>query len=269
MLEVTDVDAHYGDLQALWEVSLRVDQGEIVTLIGPNGAGKSTLLRAIAGLHRLSGGGIYLRGARVDGHPAHRMATAGVILVPEGRRLFGRMSVRENLEMGAFSPRARRARLETLRSVHDIFPVLAERASDPAATLSGGQQQMLAIGRALMGLPELLLLDEPSLGLAPLVVESIFQVLGAVNRRGVTVLLVEQNARRALELANRAYVMENGRIALHGAAADLLSDERVQQAYLGKRPPIPGEAKHPPPRGADSSPRGSELSMSSVDTTEG
>jgi len=269
VLEVADVDASYGDLQALWGVSLQVDHGEIVTLIGPNGAGKSTLLRTIAGLHRPSGGTISLRGTRVDGYPAHRMATAGVVLVPEGRRLFGRMSVRENLEMGAFSPRARRARLDTLRSVHDIFPVLADRARDPAATLSGGQQQMLALGRALMGLPEFLLLDEPSLGLAPLVVESIFQVLGAVNRRGVTVLLVEQNARRALELANRAYVLENGRIVLHGAAADLLSDERVQQAYLGQRPPLPGEAKHPLVVGVDASPQGSELSTSSLDTTEG
>ena len=243
MLEVAEVAACYGDLQALWGVSLRVDQGEIVTLIGPNGAGKSTLLRAIAGLHRPSGGAIYLKGARVDGHPGHRMVTAGVVLVPEGRRLFGRMSVRENLEMGAFSPPARRARFETLRSVHDIFPVLAERGGDPAATLSGGQQQMLAIGRALMGLPELLLLDEPSLGLAPLVVESIFQVLGAINRRGVTVLLVEQNARRALELANRAYVLESGRVVLHGAASDLLSDERVQHAYLGYRPLTQGNGE--------------------------
>jgi len=235
ILEVDGVDAHYGDLQALWGVSLRVDQGEVVALIGPNGAGKTTLLRAVAGLHHPSAGDIKLRGQRVETFPAHRIVTAGVVLVPEGRRLFGGMTVLENLEMGAFSHRARAERFETLRSALEIFPVLAERASQRAATLSGGQQQMLAVGRALMGLPELLLLDEPSLGLAPLVVENIFGVLREINERGVAVLLVEQNARMALELATRAYVLEQGRVVLHGSATELLEDERVQEAYLGYR----------------------------------
>jgi branched-chain amino acid transport system ATP-binding protein len=235
ILDVAGIDAHYGDLQALWGVSLQVARAEVVALIGPNGAGKTTLLRTLAGLHHPSAGSIKLHGEAAEGLPAHRRAASGVVLVPEGRRLFGGMTVLENLEMGAFSRRARASRSGTLRSVLETFPILGERASQHARTLSGGQQQMLAIGRALMGLPELLLLDEPSLGLAPLVVESIFGVLREINRRGVAVLLVEQNARMALALASRAYVLEQGSVALHGNSSELLTDARVQEAYLGYR----------------------------------
>src|SRR5438093_1936488 len=204
MLRVREIDVYYGDLQWLWGASLQVREGEFVALIGPNGAGKTTLLRTISGLQRPRAGAIQLEGVDIHGLPPHRLVERGVVLVPEGRRLFGGMTVLENLEVGAFSPRARRERLVSLRRVEEIFPILAERRGQVAATLSGGQQQMLAIGRALMGLPRLLLLDEPSLGLAPLVVQQIFAVLGRISREhGVTVLLVEQNTRLALELADR------------------------------------------------------------------
>ena len=236
MLEIKSVDARYGDFQALWDVSLRVDAGEIVVLIGPNGAGKTTLMRAIVGLHRPSAGDIFLDGqstARLDGY---QMVDRGVALVPEGRKLFSGMSVLENLEMGAYTARAREKRAQTLRWVLEVFPVLGERRNASATTLSGGMQQMLAIGRALMSLPRLLLLDEPSLGLAPLIVQNIFDVVNLVNRQGVTVLLVEQNARAALELAHRAYVMERGRVVSHGTGAELLNDSNVRRAYLGYVP---------------------------------
>ncbi|HEV8638682.1 MAG TPA: ABC transporter ATP-binding protein [Chloroflexota bacterium] len=237
MLEVVGLEARYGDVLALWDASLTVRRGEVVALIGPNGAGKTTLMRAIAGLHRPSAGRVHLDGQPIHALPAHAIVERGVVLVPEGRRLFGGMRVLENLEVGAFTARARRLRAETLRFVFEIFPILEERHGQVAATLSGGQQQMLAIGRALMGLPRLLLLDEPSLGLAPLVVQQIFAVLGRINRaHGVTVLLVEQNARLALELADRAYVLEQGRTVLGGRAADLLGDAQVRQAYLGYAP---------------------------------
>ena len=233
MLEVRDVDVAYGDLPALWGVSLEVQQGEIVTLIGPNGAGKTTLLRTVVGLHRPRRGSVLLEQVAVDQIPAHRIVDLGVVLVPEGRRLFGSMTVTENLELGAFTPRARRERAATLKDVYSLFPILAERSGQIAATMSGGQQQMLAIGRALMGLPRLLLLDEPSLGLAPLVVQDIFTVIQQINQRGVTILLVEQNARMALELAHRAYILEQGRVVGQGRGADLLGDRGVQEAYLG------------------------------------
>jgi branched-chain amino acid transport system ATP-binding protein len=242
MLTVHGVNAHHGDVQALWDVSLEVRQGEVVTIIGPNGAGKTTLMRTIMGLHQPSAGSITLDSAPIHTLPPHRIAERGIILVPEGRRLFGGMRVLENLEVGAYAPEARRRRAETLTFVFDTFPILAERQRQLAGTLSGGQQQMLAIGRALMGLPRLLLLDEPSLGLAPIVVQQIFEVIEAIgHQRGVTVLLVEQNARLALEVANRAYILEQGRIAGTGPAADLLTDQRVQQAYLGYAP-APTEA---------------------------
>jgi branched-chain amino acid transport system ATP-binding protein len=241
MLAVQGVGARYGDVQALWDVSLEVRQGEVVTIIGPNGAGKTTLMRTIMGLHRPSAGTIRLDDTPIQGLPAHRISERGIILVPEGRHLFGGMRVLENLEVGAYASEARRRRAETLDFVFETFPILAERKSQLAGTLSGGQQQMLAIGRALMGLPRLLLLDEPSLGLAPIVVQQIFQVIEAIgHQRGVTVLLVEQNARLALEVANRAYILEQGRVAGTGPAADLLTDQRVQQAYLGYAP-IPTE----------------------------
>ena len=234
MLEVREVEARYGDVQALWGASLDVREGEVVTIIGPNGAGKTTLMRTIMGLHRPSAGGIFLDGAPIHTLAPHQIAERGVILVPEGRRLFGGMRVLENLEVGAFTARARRVRTDTLRLVFETFPILAERKDQVASTLSGGQQQMLAIGRALMGLPRLLLLDEPSLGLAPMVVQQIFEVVEMITQqREVTVLLVEQNAHLALEVAPRAYVMEQGRIVGEGSATDLLSDQRVRQAYLG------------------------------------
>jgi branched-chain amino acid transport system ATP-binding protein len=233
MLELRDIEVYHGDLQALWGASLEVREGEIVALIGPNGAGKTTLLRTIAGLHRPTAGSIVLAGAPIHGVPAHQIVERGIVLVPEGRRLFGSMTVLENLEMGAFTARARRERESNLRWVYEIFPVLAERRGQLAATLSGGQQQMVAVARALMGLPRLLLLDEPSLGLAPLVVQNIFEVVRLVNERGVTMLLVEQNARAALELARRAYVLEQGRVVLAGTSESLLTDPNVRQAYLG------------------------------------
>ena len=233
MLEVQGVDAYYGDLQALWGVSLSVPEGEIVALIGPNGAGKTTLLRTIAGLHRPAKGRILVGGTSIDRWPAHRVVEAGVVLVPEGRRLFSQMTVLENLEMGAYTRQARRERSATLGWIYEEFPILAERQGQAAGTLSGGQQQMLAIGRALMGLPRVLLLDEPSLGLAPLVVQNIFRVVRQINQRGVTVLLVEQNAYLALEIAAHAYILEQGRVAGRGTGAELLEDRQVQEAYLG------------------------------------
>jgi branched-chain amino acid transport system ATP-binding protein len=248
MLEVRDVAARYGDVQVLWGASLEILAGEVVTIIGPNGAGKTTLLRTIAGLHRPSSGQVVLEGQPLHTLGAHQIVERGVILVPEGRRLFGGMTVLENLEVGAYSGRARRQRQTTMAFVFETFPILAERRAQLAGTLSGGQQQMLAIGRALMGLPRLLLLDEPSLGLAPVIVQQIFEVIEAITReRGVTVLLVEQNARLALEIAQRAYILERGRIAASGVASDMLQDDKVRQAYLGYAPkpsdPLPADAR--------------------------
>jgi len=236
MLSIQGIDVFHGDLQALLGATLEVRQGEFVALIGPNGAGKTTLLRTIAGLHRPARGAVELEDAPIHQLPPHRIVERGVVLVPEGRRLFSGMTVLENLEVGAFSPRARRERARSQKRVEEIFPILAERRNQVAATLSGGQQQMLAIGRALMGLPRLLLLDEPSLGLAPIVVQQIFEILQATNREGLTILLVEQNARVALELANRAYILEQGRVVGQGAGRELLAAEHVRQAYLGFAP---------------------------------
>jgi branched-chain amino acid transport system ATP-binding protein len=233
MLECHELDVYYGDLQALWGVSLEVRAGEIVALIGPNGAGKTTLLRTLAGLLSPARGTILLDGHRVEREPGHRRVELGLALVPEGRRLFTTMTVLENLELGAYTSRARAARRATLEWVFSIFPILRERRDQLAGTLSGGQQQMVAIARALMSRPRLLLLDEPSLGLAPVVVETIFEVIRQINAEGVTVLLVEQNARAALQLATRGYVIENGRIVQQAAADSLLHDEHVRRAYLG------------------------------------
>jgi len=232
-LRIQDVSVAYGDIQALWDVSLNVEEGEIVALIGPNGAGKTTLMRAVAGLNPLRSGSIYLADKALHTLRAYQIAEQGVILVPEGRRLFGGLTVLDNLELGAYPKRARQVRADTLKLVYELFPLLADRRLQRANTMSGGQQQMLAIGRALMGVPRLLMLDEPSLGLGPLVVESIFETIKHMNEQGVTVFLVEQNARQALELANRAYILEQGSIAGTGVAQDLLNDDRVQQAYLG------------------------------------
>jgi branched-chain amino acid transport system ATP-binding protein len=233
LLEVRGVAADYGDVRALWDVSLHVGAGEIVALVGPNGAGKTTLMRTIAGLHRPSAGSVVLEGTDIHQLAAHRTVERGLVLVPEGRHLFSEMSVMENLRLGAFSPRARRSMAPSLDRVLGIFPILRERQAQIAGTLSGGQQQMLAIGRALMSLPRVLLLDEPSLGLAPLVVRSIFEVITSVNRDGITVLLVEQNAHLALAIANRAYILEQGRVVGEGTGSELLHDKQVQRAYLG------------------------------------
>jgi branched-chain amino acid transport system ATP-binding protein len=233
LLEVQNLALAYGDMQVLWDVSLQVPEGEIIVLIGPNGAGKTTLMRAIAGLQPPLTGSIWFDGKPLHGKPPHQLVQLGVVLVPEGRRLFGSMTVLENLELGAFTTRARAKRDRTLREVFEIFPLLAERRHQRAQTLSGGQQQMLAIGRALMGLPRLLMLDEPSLGLAPLVVQQIFQVVRSINQQGVTVLLVEQNVRFALELAHHAYVLSQGRVIKQGTGTNLLHDEEIYQSYLG------------------------------------
>ncbi|GAB4255561.1 MULTISPECIES: ABC transporter ATP-binding protein [Deferrisoma] len=233
LLEIRDLRVRYGNIEALHGVSLRVDEGEIVTLLGANGAGKSTTLMAVSGLVRASGGSIRFDGQELTGLKAHRRVELGVAQSPEGRRVFGTLTVEENLDLGAFRRRDADGIRKTRAWIYELFPVLAERRRQLAGTLSGGEQQMLAIGRALMAEPRLLLLDEPSLGLAPLLVKSIFQTIEEINRAGVTVLLVEQNARAALRLAHRGYVLEVGRITLEGTATELLENPQVQQAYLG------------------------------------
>jgi branched-chain amino acid transport system ATP-binding protein len=233
LLELRDVEVAYDDLPALRGVSLTVEAGEIVCVVGANGAGKSTMLRAISGLLRPRAGEILLDGARLDREPSHMIVARGVVQVAEGRKIFPALSVLENLELGAYARPARARRRESLESVFALFPILRERAGQLAATMSGGQQQMLAIGRALMARPRLLMLDEPSLGLAPMVVQEILRVIADINRAGTTVLLVEQNTRQALALAGRGYVLENGAVVLRGAGRDLLDDPHVQRAYLG------------------------------------
>ena len=233
MLEVRDLVSGYGRAQALWEVDLRVEDGEIVTMLGPNGAGKSTLVNAISGLIATWSGTVELDGRGLTDVPSHRVAERGIAVVPEGRRIFPEMSVADNLAVGAYNNRAREASDETLAWVHGIFPRLEERSGQPAGSLSGGEQQMLAIGRALMAKPSLLLLDEPSLGLAPIMVEAIFEVLRQINESGVSILLVEQNAIDALNLATRGYVLEEGRIVIEGASSELLENEALRKAYLG------------------------------------
>ncbi|HEY7060932.1 MAG TPA: ABC transporter ATP-binding protein [Chloroflexota bacterium] len=233
MLQLDDVHTYYGHIAALKGISLVVDTGEIVALIGANGAGKSTTLRTISGLLRPRHGTINFEGGRIDGLPAHEIAARGIVQSPEGRRLFNRMTVTENLEMGAFVRRDRASLRDDMARMFALFPRLKERATQHAGTLSGGEQQMLAIGRALMARPRLLLLDEPSMGLAPIVVEAIFETLVEVNRQGMTILLVEQNAHMALAVAHRGYVLETGRVILADTAARLREDEGVQRAYLG------------------------------------
>ena len=235
-LEVQSISASYGDIQALREVSLQVNPGEIVALIGPNGAGKTTLMRVIAGLHQPTSGSIKLGDIVLNPLPTYRIVEEGLLLVPEGRRLFGDLSVLDNLELGAYARHARDLRFKTLKHIFELFPLLAEKQHQHADTLSGGQQQMLAIGRALMGLPKLLMLDEPSLGLAPLIVENIFEIVKRMNSEGITILLVEQNARQALELAHRAYILEQGQIIGEGTGKELLHNNEVREAYLGYAP---------------------------------
>jgi len=234
LLEVRDVHTYYGSIHALRGVSLSVDEGEIVTLIGSNGAGKSTTLRTISGLLKPRRGEIHLRGKRIDGLPPHEIVGLGVCQSPEGRRVFPRMSVDENLELGAFSRRDRGAIATDFARVHDLFPRLRERRNQKAGTLSGGEQQMLAIGRALMAAPRVLLLDEPSMGLAPILVEQIFDIIRTINGQGTTVLLVEQNALMALGIANRGYILQTGEIVLTQDAATMRQNEAVRKAYLGE-----------------------------------
>ena len=233
VLELRDVDVFYGRTQALRGVSLTVNEGEIVALIGSNGAGKSTTLRTVSGLIRPSKGEVMLRGERISGYGSERIARLGVAHAPEGRRLFSRLTVRENLEMGAYARRDRAGIRRDFDRVYQLFPRVKERNRQLAGSLSGGEQQMVAIGRALMASPTVLLLDEPSLGLAPIVVDSVFAVIREINQGGTTVLLIEQNALLALNTARRGYVLENGEVALQGPADTLLSSADVQRAYLG------------------------------------
>lgn len=234
MLSVKELHVYYGGIHALKGISLEVPQGKIVTLIGANGAGKSTTLRAIVGLVRPRSGSIKLGGQEVTGRPTHWLIQQGITMVPEGRRIFSNLTVQENLEIGAYY-RTDRAGIERdLAWVYSLFPRLQERRRQKGGTLSGGEQQMLAIGRALMSRPRLLALDEPSLGLAPLLVKEVFRVLREINSQGTTILLVEQNARAALQLADYGYVMETGHITLEGAGKDLLVNEKVRRAYLGE-----------------------------------
>jgi len=234
MLSIRDLHVYYGQVHALKGIDLEVEQGEIVTLLGANGAGKSTTLRTISGLLRPRQGEVRFEGNLLNSVPAHRIVYMGISQAPEGRRVFSTLTVQENLNMGAYS-RTDKAGIEESRArVFGLFPRLKERRHQIAGTLSGGEQQMLAIGRALMSQPKVLMLDEPSLGLAPLLVRAIFDTIREINRQGVTILLVEQNAHAALRLAHRAYVLETGRVALSGSAGELLQSERVRKAYLGE-----------------------------------
>jgi len=233
LLELQDVEVAYGDLPALRGVSLGVEEGETLSVVGANGAGKTTMLRAISGLLRPRAGRILLDGARLDRMPSHVIVARGVVQVPEGRKIFPGLTVKENLELGSYVAAARAHRRQSLERVLGLFPRLAERQRQAAGTMSGGEQQMLAIGRALMARPRILMLDEPSLGLAPIIVQEIFRIIAEINRLGTTVLLVEQNTRQALSLSRRGYVLENGRIALEGSGAELLGNEHVRRAYLG------------------------------------
>ena len=233
MLEVCDVATVYGKVQALWDVCLQVHEGEIVALVGSNGAGKTTLLNTITGLLPAASGSVEFLGQKIDGLPPHVVVERGISHVPEGGKVFPDMTVHENLEMGAYPLHAWKQKQETFEQVYEVFPLLKERDKQLARTLSGGERQMLAMGRGLMSKPKLCLFDEPSYGLAPLLVAEIFRIIGELRNQGITVLLIEQNVRRTLEIADRAYVLENGRICLEGSCDELLQSETVRQAYLG------------------------------------
>ena len=233
LLRIERLSVRYGDAQALDGVSLSVGDGEIAALIGANGAGKTSLIRAVAGIVPVTGGRVTYRDRDITGWPSHRIADLGIGQVAEGRQVFPTLSVDENLRMGGFLPRARAKLASTLERIYDLFPRLAERRRQAAGTLSGGEQQMLAIGRCLMGQPELIMFDEPSLGLAPTVVQEVFRTIRRLNNEGLTLLLVEQNVAQSLRLAGHAYVLEQGRLTLAGTGADLLADDRVRQAYMG------------------------------------
>jgi len=233
MLRVESLDVFHGDAQALDGVTLDITQGDIVAIVGANGAGKTSLIRTIAGMHQPVRGRILFRGTDIAGWPSHRVCDLGIGQVAEGRQVFPTLSVAENLAMGAMLPRARAGRAGNLDRVNALFPILAERSRQAAGTLSGGEQQMLAIGRCLMGAPELVMFDEPSLGLAPAVVQTLLRTIRDLNRDGLTCVLVEQNVAVSLRLARRAYVLENGRVTLSGNGEALLADDRVRRAYLG------------------------------------
>jgi branched-chain amino acid transport system ATP-binding protein len=233
MLNLEQIDVFYRELQALWGISLEVNEGEIIALIGPNGAGKTTTLNTISGLLKPVKGDIHFLGKSISKEPVNKIVEFGISQVPESGKIFAGMSVYENLELGAFIPKARKEKKQSLEWVYKIFPRLSERQNQQAGTLSGGERQMLAIGRALMSKPRLLMLDEPSFGLAPILVEQTFEMIKKINQQGVTILLVEQNIQAALDLAHRAYLLENGRIVGQGTTKDLLSFESVRSSYLG------------------------------------
>ncbi|MES9968140.1 MAG: ABC transporter ATP-binding protein [Sedimenticola sp.] len=234
LLKVDSLSTHYGPIQALFDISLEVHPGELVAMVGANGAGKTTLLQTISGIHKPSGGSISFDSVEISRRKPHQIVASGICHVPEGRQVFAPLSVEDNLRLGAYSIRKEREWVDAeLERIYELFPILKEKAGQTAGTLSGGQQQMLAIGRALLGRPRLLLLDEPSMGLAPLLVEEIFRVIQGLNEKGVTILLVEQNARAALGIANRGYVLETGRAVHSASAQELLNDEAVRKAYLG------------------------------------
>ena len=234
MLKVTDLNTSYGKIHAIRGISFEVHEGEIVTLIGANGAGKSTTLKTLSGMLAPTSGSILFKDEEIAGMPAHKVTAKRIVHVPEGRRIFSQMTVRENLEMGAFLRKDKDQIEKDLEEVYELFPRLKERLNQKGGTLSGGEQQMLAIGRALMSKPDLLMLDEPSMGLAPVVVETIFEIIKELNKQGITILLVEQNANVALSIADRGYVLETGKIKLTGTGAELLKDESVRKAYLGE-----------------------------------
>lgn len=233
MLKVNNINVFYGKLQALWDVSFHADEKEIVALVGANGAGKSTILNTISNLIHPTSGTVEFVGMRIDKMPPYRIVHLGIAHIPEGRKIFPDLTVGENLELGAYVYQAWKKRKQTLEQIYQIFPILKERSGQLARALSGGEQQMLAIGRGLMSKPRLCMFDEPSSGLAPLFISEIFEVIKVLREQGTTILLVEQNTQRALEIADRAYVLQNGRIVLEGESKTLLNDERIKRAYLG------------------------------------
>ena len=233
MLKVNSINVYYGDLQVLWDVSFEVKEKEIVVLVGANGAGKSTIIRTISSLLTPKSGSIECEGIRLDRLPPNKIIEQGIVHVPEGRRLFSEMSVEENLIMGSLYTEAKHKRYQTMDYVYTLFPRLKERRKQMAGTLSGGEQQMLAIGRGLMSLPKVMMFDEPSLGLSPLLVQDVFKLVRTINSEGVTILLVEQNVRQTLGMCHRAYVLENGRVVLQGTGSELLENEQVKEAFLG------------------------------------
>jgi branched-chain amino acid transport system ATP-binding protein len=233
VLKVSEIDVYYGDMPALRDVSIDVNEGEVVAVIGSNGAGKSTLLKTISGMLRPRRGVISLNGREISQAPSSRIVEQGISHVPEGRQIFPTMTVLENLELGAQFPRTKKAQHETMQQVFGYFPRLKERLSQKAGTLSGGEQQMLAMGRGLMSLPALMMLDEPSLGLAPVLVSTIFEIIEKINRQGTAILLIEQNVFHSLNISNRGYVLENGQVALSGAGPELLENPHIRKTYLG------------------------------------